>query len=118
MVKSNAVKKTNEKDDPPNIFRAARNNDPLELALALQDGQTLNDTEDPVMLLTPIHEACISRSTSFLSAAMGVEFDPWQRDGMQRLAIDHARVENLTDFSKYLHQLMYPNEPEPTIISF
>ncbi|WP_145973378.1 ankyrin repeat domain-containing protein [Candidatus Phaeomarinobacter ectocarpi] len=102
-------KKTGHDYEPPDIFNAARNNDPFELAAAIQDGQTLEDVEDQKSGLTPIHVACIHHSSEFLRAAVTMNFDAWARDANLRLALDHARAQNLpTDIQEALFGKMYP----------
>jgi hypothetical protein len=117
MVKANVKSDSAERHVPPDIFRAARNDDPIELAAALQAGQSLDDIQDEKSGLTPLHIACILHKTNFLRAALTYEFDPWIRDINLRLAIDHARAQGLTDIGKALLEKMYPpgwdDDPEP-----
>jgi len=108
MVKLGVRSDIGERYDPPDIFNAARNNDPVELAAAIQDGQSLDDVQDEASGLTPLHVACIHRSENFLKTAMTMDFDPWLRDANMRLAIDHARAQGLRDVQKGLVEKMYP----------
>jgi hypothetical protein len=108
MVKLNVSSEDNEDRKPPDIFRAARNDDPIELAAALQCGQTLDDVESDIIRMTPMHVACVSRSRNFLRVACQMEFDPWIRDANQRLVIDHARAQGLKDVQKAAFAKMYP----------
>lgn len=97
-----------KKDDYPNIFKAAVEDDPAELKAALEAGQSLNDIEEDGVKMTPIQVACIKRSRDFLAEALTADFDPWIRDANQRLAIDHARCNQLPDEQKILLNKMYP----------
>lgn len=91
----------------PNVFRAAVENDPVEMGLALSAGQKLDDIQ-PGTGFTPIHVACIRRSTAFLAEALKHQFDPWVRDTNQRLPIDHAFAHGLKDAHRDLLAKMYP----------
>ena len=108
MVKYSVQKKDNTKSEPPDIFRAAQNDDPIELAAAIQRGQSLSDDRGDDSGLTPMHIACICRSESFLKTALTMKFDPWKRDANKRLAIDHARAQGLADVQRRLFDAMYP----------
>jgi len=108
MVKLNVHTDEGEQFEPPDLFRAARNNDIKELAAAIQDGQSLDDIEDVKSGLTPMHIACIHRSEIFLTAAIQYKFDPWIRDCNLRLSIDHARAQGLRNVQKDLFEKMYP----------
>lgn len=109
MVKGNLKRKAGHDYEPPDIFNAARNNDPIELAAAIQDGQSLDDMQDLKSCLTPVHVACIHRSFEFLRAAVTMRFDVWARDVNLRLALDHARAQNLpADIQEALFDKMYP----------
>jgi len=109
MVKLNVVDNKGQNSDPPDIFIAAQNDDKHELRRAIQAGQSLDDIRHDMNGMTPLHFACKKKSLSFLEVALTMSFDPWIRDGDQRLAIDHAWVNELGDIQKQLHLRMYPN---------
>ncbi|WP_438729241.1 hypothetical protein ACR9YC_02125 [Parasphingorhabdus sp. DH2-15] len=92
----------------PNIFYAAINNDVGELSSAINEGQSLADIQDEQTLYTPIHVASIHNSLAFLQAAENLEYDPWTRDSLQRLPIDHAAALGFKDIQKLLLEKMYP----------
>ena len=86
---------TGESRRPPDIFRAARNNDIAELARALGDGQLLSDQKADLVNMTPVHVACLNTSNDFLAAAaQHHSFDPWIRDDNLRTPFDHASARN------------------------
>ena len=119
MVKLNVHTEDSKGYVPPSLFRAARNNDIIELAAALQDGQSLDEVQDRQTGLTPIHVACIHHSVDFLLAATQHKFDPWIRDANLRTAMDHARAQNLREVQKSLLEKMYPSGwAESPIIGF
>ncbi|MCD1628098.1 ankyrin repeat domain-containing protein [Seohaeicola saemankumensis] len=96
------------KKEPPDIFRAAREDDLNELERALADGQSLDaaalDTH-----LTPVHVAAMRGSINFLEAAM--MYNPqtaWMQDGQQRTPFDHAAARQDRQSMAHLHNAMYP----------
>lgn len=96
------------KEDPPDIFKAARDDDVYELNLALSDGQSLRDAQATTHL-TPIHVAAMRGSVMFIRAAM--EHDPeasWLQDGQLRTPFDHAAARRDRQSMAYLHNAMYP----------
>ena len=96
------------KDDSPDIFEAARNDDVYELRRALEDGQSLQISK-PNTMLTPLHVAAMRGSASFLKVAM--ECDPkssWLQDGQSRTPFDHAAARQDRQSMAYLHKAMYP----------
>jgi ankyrin repeat protein len=116
MVKSNVRTESNEGHIPPDLFRAARNNDIVELAAAIQDGQSLDEVQDEQSGLTPIHVACINQSVEFLRAAVQYKFDPWIRDANMRTPLDHARAQGLDkqiqmDIFKKMYPLGWEKDP-------
>lgn len=109
MVKLNVSKDLGNNSKAPDIFRAAQNDDPVEMVAAIDDGQSLNDINSRIGIgLTPIHLACIYKNTEFLKVAIECDFDPWIRDGNMRLSIDHARAQGLTEIQELLLQKLYP----------
>jgi len=106
---------------PPDIFKAAENDDLVELNLALADGQSLS-TQDPLRLeMTPLHVAALERSNNFLAAAVQNETcDPWIRDSNLRTAMDHAQAFNNTEGMKILYDPMYAYlaEPDGEVVEF
>lgn len=98
------------KREPPDIFRAAREDDVLEMELALQDGQSLSAAAESTEL-TPVHVAAMRGSVNFLRAAMA--HDPntaWMQDGQLRTPFDHAAARKDRQSMAYLHNAMYPEE--------
>lgn len=93
---SNAVEKfINPQQTPPDIFRAARNNDVAELIAALEDGQSLSTQNPALLMMTPVHVAAARGSNNFLGVAAQHEtFDPHIRDANDRVAADHASAYN------------------------
>lgn len=80
-----------ERQIPPDIFRAAAENDISELVSALQEGQLLSEQRVDLLNMTPLHVACINWSNDFLAAAsQHHSFDPWIRDDNLRTPFDHA----------------------------
>ncbi len=108
MVKSNVQPNKGQRYEPPDIFRAARENDIQELAAAIQDGQSLDDIQDKQSGMTAMHLACIHHSVDFLHTASQMKFDPWIRDVNLRLAIDHARAQGLQEAQQAFFEKMYP----------
>lgn len=102
-------------DDPPDLFRAAKNDDTLEMSAAIHAGHDVNMTE-PNVGFTPIHLASIHGSENFAEAISQVDgFDPWVRDNNNRLAIDHAVAFNHKRVQEILFRSMYPEVP-PTAV--
>ena len=94
--------------EPPNIFRAAANDDPQELALALQDGQSLSEQDPHRLLMTPVHVAASYGSNAFLRAASShATFDPWIRDANLRRPVEHASAYRNGEAHKILTDAMY-----------
>ena len=90
---SRVVEKVNygEDEKPPDIFKAAYENDIYELARALDVGQRLTDRRKDLSGMTPVHVACLSSSNAFLAACVWHNsFDPWLRDDNLRTPFDHA----------------------------
>lgn len=118
MVKLNVKEETGGGLKKPDIFRAARIDDPFELTAALNFGQSLDDSEADHVKQTPMHIACVFKSTQFLEVALNHKFDPWVRDANGRLAIDHARAQGLVQFQRRFFELMYPNGEPNNITPF
>lgn len=98
----------NPKDTPPDIFRAARNNDVAELQAALSEGQSLATQDSTLLMKTPVHVAAAEHSNDFLAAAAHHDsFDPWVRDDNERVAYDHASAFNNKDGMEILFDTMY-----------
>ncbi len=109
MLKYNIMKKDNRGNNDPDIFSAVINDDPHELALALQAGQTLDDKSMEVGGMTPIHYACYLRKTNFLKVALEHNFDPWIKDANGRRSIEIAMIQGLDDIQNILRDKLYPN---------
>lgn len=93
LILNNALIKmdTGEDKRPPDIFRAAQENDLDELARAFADGQLLTEKRKRLVGMTPLHVACLNTSNDFLAAAsQHHSFDPWIRDDNLRTPFDHA----------------------------
>lgn len=100
--------------EPPNIFRAAMNDDVRELALALQDGQSLSDQDPERLLMTPLHIAASVGSNTFLREASSHDsFDPWIRDANLRRPVEHASAYRNGEGHKILTAAMYADLFEP-----
>lgn len=107
-MKNNLDTYLNPKDTPPDIFRAARNNDVAELQAALSEGQSLATQDTMFLMMTPVHVAAAEHSNDFLAAAAQHEsFDPWIRDDNERVPFDHASAFNNKDGMKILFETMY-----------
>jgi hypothetical protein len=107
MVKSYLMTDQGERRDPPDIFRAARNDDVRELFLSIQNGQSLNDQEYETGY-TPVHLACMAKSSSFMDACLDLDFDPWIRDSASRIAFLYAWASSFPEGQKILFDKMYP----------
>lgn len=96
------------KKTPPDIFRAAREDDLAELERALAAGQTLDKAAEDTHL-TPVHVAALRGSVSFLEAAMRrAPETAWLQDGQHRTPFDHAAARQDRQSMAYLHNAMYP----------
>lgn len=94
--------------EPPDIFRAAQNDDVHELNLAIHDGQSLTDRNEYLSNMTPLHVACVHSSNAFLVAASELEsFDPWLRDDNLRVPFDHASARSNKEAQRLLFEEMY-----------
>lgn len=99
-----------EREVPPDIFKAASDNDVLELRLAINDGQSLRATQLATGF-TPVHVAAMRGSVAFIKAAM--ELDPdtsWMQDIALRTPFDHAAARRDREAMSYLHSAMYPSK--------
>ena len=113
MVKSNVSYKQEEDNfDPPDIFRAASNNDVFELQRALAEGQSLDTHHLEFYRMTPMHIACVRKSTDFLHEALSHEFNAWTRDANGRISMDHAIAQSLDDIADGLMKKLYPVGPD------
>lgn len=109
MIKHNLKMNSNTADEPPDIFRAAENNDVEELLRALEDGQSLTDRKPDLANVNPVHLACIKSSVEFILVAVQQDsFDPWARDDNMRTAFDHASARNLKKPMEALFEKMHP----------
>jgi hypothetical protein len=103
-----------EKRSPPDIFRAAQNDDVFELQAALKAGQRLDEQRRDLVGMTPVHLACVFSSNNFLTAAASDEsFNAWIRDNNLRVPFDHASAKNNLKAKIILFKAMYPDEPLP-----
>ena len=92
---------------PPDIFRAAENNDLEELAFALQSGQRLDHKREPDKM-TPVHVAAALGHADFVWVLM--EIHPqvaWMRDEMYRRPIEHSNARNDQVSAGYLKDAMF-----------
>lgn len=108
-----ARKDDKDRKDPPDIFKAARDDNLYELQLALQDGQSLRGGNLHTGL-TPVHVAAMRGSVNFIRAAM--EIDPetaWIQDNQLRMPFSHAAVRRDRQSMAYLHNAMYPEANIP-----
>lgn len=109
MVTSGVARKPDEQPTPPDIFRAAANDDPIELVAALADGQSLDSQSGEFYRMTPVHIACVHQSTNFLEVALKHNFNAWTRDGNGRISMDHAVAQGLEEVADDLLAKLYPN---------
>ncbi|QAX31066.1 ankyrin repeat domain-containing protein [Leisingera sp. NJS204] len=101
------------KEEPPDIFKAARDDDLYELRMALEDGQSLR-TSQPTTALTPIHVAAMRGSVGFLKLAMEKDAgSSWLQDAQLRTPFDHAASRQDRQSMAYLHNAMYPTANLP-----
>ena len=106
MVKLTQMKDGNTQRSSPDIFRAAREDDPHELALAIKSGQTLNDLS--AENFTPLHIAAINGCERFVATACSeYDFDPWILDRNMRTAFDHASARSDKGSASALYEKMY-----------
>ena len=111
MVNSNVAPKPEGQPEPPDIFRAAANDDPIELVAALADGQSLDAQHREFYRMTPMHLACVRKSLNFLDVALSHQFNAWVRDANGRLSMDHAVAQGLEDVADDLLEKLYPTGP-------
>lgn len=113
MVKSNvSIKYEEDNFEPPDIFRAASNNDVDELRRALADGQSLDTHHLEFYRMTPMHIACVRKSADFLHEALSHEFNAWTRDANGRISMDHAIAQSMDDIADGLMKKLYPVGPD------
>lgn len=115
------AKELRPKDTPPDIFRAAINNDIAELMDALAEGQSLSERRSVFLNRTPVHVAAGRSSNDFLAVACNHEtFDPWLRDDNNRTAFDHADAYANDRGKTLLFDKMYgePTGPDPRYIDY
>jgi len=105
-----------EMRSPPDIFRAAANNNVKELEFALSDGQSLDWMHTDLYRMTPMHIACSRKSVDFLYAAMNEAFNPWVRDSNGRISMDYAVAEGLEDIADRLLERLYPKNSDGRVI--
>lgn len=104
----NTRRKSITRHEPPDIFRAAVNNDVTELKAALDDGQSLSFRHPSKLLMTAVHVAAARKSNDFLQAASDHQtFDPWIRDANGRLPADHAMAYRNREAETLLTKAMY-----------
>lgn len=95
---------------PPDIFRAALNDDPIELRAALADGQSLDYQHRRFYNMTPMHLACAKHSLEFLKVAISEKFNAWARDSDGRVSMDYAVAEGLDEVAEELLAKLYPKD--------
>jgi ankyrin repeat protein len=106
-----AIKENTERQ-PPDIFRAATENNVSELRDALAEGQSLDSRHAEFYLMTPMHLACVKKSRDFLQVALQHEFNAWSQDSNGRLSMDHAIVNGLEDIADQMLEKLYPTGPD------
>lgn len=115
MIKK-AVINDKEEDgarNPPDIFKAARQDDPAALASAKMRGESLAQSR-PWSGHTPLHVAAIYGSSVFLRAALAYEdADPWIRDRGGKRPFEHAADRDDVVSMRLLHEAMYPEGQMP-----
>lgn len=108
MVMFSIMTKDDTGRKQPDIFNAAANDDPIEMNLALQGGQSLDDA-DPDGAGTPLHLAAKIGALEFIKAAVANgNFDPWILDRNGRTALDHSRARGAIEAQTLLFSVMYP----------
>lgn len=108
MLRRNVRTKGSTKYEPPDIFRAAVNNDAYELSEAIRDGQSLLSRERKYAR-TPLHVAAQCGSIDFIRAATTYkDVDPWALDLNNYTAYDLAARRNDRDAQRVLFDIMYP----------
>ena len=113
MKTAPAKNDSSHKEEPPDIFRAARDDDLYELRMALEDGQSLRSSQ-PSTALTPIHVAAMRGSVAFLKVAMEQDAgSSWLQDAQLRTPFDHAASRRDRQSMAYLHNAMYPSATLP-----
>src|SRR3546814_2705669 len=90
MVKTNVKLVDDVNREPPDIFRAAINDDVRELRAALSEGQSLDTPNRLHYGMTPVHLACAKHSLNFIDEALKETFNAWARDLGGRLSMDYA----------------------------
>src|SRR3546814_5864383 len=80
MVKTNVKLVDDVNREPPDIFRAAINDDVRELRAALSEGQSLDTPNRLHYGMTPVHLACAKHSLNFIDEALKETFNAWARD--------------------------------------
>lgn len=111
MVNLSMKPKDNKGKYNPDIFRAALNDDPIELSDALEVGQSLDTQNRGLNNMTPIHLACSKHSLEFLRVALSENFNAWSRDADGRVSMDYAVAEGLEDVADQLFNKLYPTDP-------
>lgn len=98
-----------DETDRPNysLFKAAENDDLVEMAGALRLGQSLDEVDFETGN-TPVHLACLNRSEQFLRAIKHLQFNPWIRGNGNRLPSDLAFFMSLPEAEQMFFDKMYP----------
>jgi hypothetical protein len=108
MTDGSIKESTRKRERPPDLFRAARNNDVEELLDAIAAGASFTDREWRCNR-TPIHIAAYSDAYGFLvSASKHRSFDAWALDGNGHLPRDLALAKNFLKSYRFLNRVMYP----------
>lgn len=95
----------------PDIFHAARANDPEELLVALRKGHRLDVKRGGE---TPLHAAANSSSEAFIRVALEHDSaDVWALDSLNKRAYDYARDRNDFEIMRLLNDAMYPGGQVP-----
>ncbi|HEY9579658.1 MAG TPA: ankyrin repeat domain-containing protein [Rhizorhapis sp.] len=110
MVKTNVKLVDDVNREPPDIFRAAINDDVRELRAALSEGQSLDTPNRLHYGMTPVHLACAKHSLNFIDEALKETFNAWARDLGGRLSMDYAIAEGLEDVAEMLLERLYPRD--------
>src|SRR3546814_18584175 len=88
MVKTNGKLADDVNREPPDIFRAAINDDVRELRAALSEGQSLDTPNRLHYGMTPVSLACAKPSLTLIYDALKATFTAWTRDLGVRLSVD------------------------------
>lgn len=93
---------------PPDLFRAAVDDNVLEMEAALDDGQSLSE-QRPSDGMTPVHLAAAAGSCNFISYAADIAPENmWIRDFNDLRPYEHALARRDRLIMTYISNAMYP----------